>query len=93
MISVSIDISKGKSTVCMLKPYGEVGASPFEVMHTESSVQELAGWIQALEGEVKVVMEAMGAYHIPLLDSFKLAGLFVSIVNSLAMKKYASMEL
>jgi len=38
MISVGIDVSKGKSTVCMLKPYGEVVASPFEVVHTESSV-------------------------------------------------------
>lgn len=31
MISVGIDVSKGKSTVCLLKPYGEVVSSPFEV--------------------------------------------------------------
>lgn len=93
MISVGIDVSKGKSTVCMLKPYGEVVASPFEVMHIESSVQKLVEQIQALEGEVKVVMEATGAYHLPLLDSFKQAGIFVSTVNPLAMKKYASMGL
>ena len=24
MISVGIDVSKGKSTVCILKPYGEI---------------------------------------------------------------------
>ena len=35
MISVGIDVSKGKSTVCILKPYGEIVASPFEVRHTE----------------------------------------------------------
>jgi len=93
MISVGIDVSKGKSTVCMLKPYGEVVASPFEVVHTESSVQKLVEQIQAQEGEVKIVMEATGAYHLPLLDSFKQAGLFVSTVNPLAMKKYASIGL
>ena len=41
MISVGIDVSKGKSTVCILKPYGEIVASPFEVMHTESELKNL----------------------------------------------------
>lgn len=31
MISVGIDVSKEKSTVCILKPYGEVVSRPFEV--------------------------------------------------------------
>ncbi len=35
-------------------------------------------------------MEATGAYHLPLLSSFKEAELFVSVINPLAMKKYAS---
>jgi transposase len=90
MISVGIDVSKGKSTVCMIKPYGEVVASPYEVVHTELAVRGLITRIQSLEGEVKVVMEATGAYHLPLLDSLKQAGLFVSVINPLAMKKYAS---
>lgn len=30
MISVGIDVSKGKGTVCILKPYGEIVRSPFE---------------------------------------------------------------
>lgn len=34
MISVGIDVSKGKSTVCILKPYGEIISSPYDVMHT-----------------------------------------------------------
>jgi transposase len=93
MISVGIDVSKDKSMVCVLKPYGEVVASPFEVIHTESSVQELVEQISSLEGEVKIVMEATGTYHLPLLDSFKQAGLFVSTINPLAMKKYASIGL
>lgn len=35
MISVGVDVSKGKSTVCILKPYGEVVCSPFEVQHVK----------------------------------------------------------
>ena len=33
MISVGIDISKEKSTVCFLKPGGEVVKTPYDVMH------------------------------------------------------------
>ena len=35
MISIGIDVSKEKSMVCMLRPYGKVVASPYEAMHTE----------------------------------------------------------
>lgn len=90
MISVGIDISKGKSTVCILKPYGITLTHPYEVQHTEDEVNKLVSRIQALDGEVRIVMEATGAYHLPLLTRFKEAGLFVCVVNPLAMKKYAS---
>ena len=35
MNAVGIDISKGKSTVAIMRPYGEIVASPFEISHTE----------------------------------------------------------
>ena len=38
MISVGIDVSKGKSTICILKPYGEIVSSPFDVEHTDNSL-------------------------------------------------------
>ena len=41
MISVGIDVSKGKSTVCILKPYGEIVCSPFEVQHTDTELNSL----------------------------------------------------
>lgn len=34
MNAVGIDISKGKSMVCIMRPFGEVVASPYEVIHT-----------------------------------------------------------
>ena len=34
MNAVGIDVSKGKSTVAVLRPFGEIVASPFDVAHT-----------------------------------------------------------
>ena len=93
MISVGIDVSKEKSMVCILKPYGEIVASPYATDHTERKVTELVTLVGALTGDVRVVMEATGAYHLPLLTRFKQAGIFVSVINPLTMKKYASRAL
>lgn len=41
MISVGIDVSKGKSTICILKPYGEIVSKPFEINHVEKDMEEL----------------------------------------------------
>lgn len=93
MTSVGIDVSKGKSTVCILKPYGEVIDSPHEVLHTEQEIGKFISRLQTLDDEMRIVMEATGAYHLPLLTRFKEAGFFVSVVNPLAMKKYVSTAL
>lgn len=92
MISVGIDVSKGKSTVCILKPYGEVLVPPYEVAHTTPELNQLVSLIQSLEGEVRIVMEATGAYHLPLVTRFKEAEMFVSVVNPYVMKKYVQSE-
>ena len=64
MNSVGIDISKGRSTVAVMRPFGEVVISPFEVRHTDSELSELARQLKSLDGETRVVMEATGNYHI-----------------------------
>ena len=68
MISVGIDVSKGKSTVCILKPYGEVVCKPFELQHNKKSLESLDELLQKLDGEVKIVMEATGIYNLPVLN-------------------------
>ena len=55
MNCVGIDVSKGKSTVCILRPFGEVVFSPYEVLHTNQDVKNLISVIKALDGETKVV--------------------------------------
>ena len=47
MISVGIDVSKGKSTVCVLKPGGEVLKPPFELRHTRGELSSLVSVIQS----------------------------------------------
>lgn len=74
MVSVGIDISKDKSTVRILKPYGEVVISPHEINRIEAEMADLISRISLLEGEVRVIMEATGAYHFPVLHRLKEAG-------------------
>lgn len=55
MNSVGIDISKGRSTIAVMRPFGEVAISPFEVRHTDSELSELARRLKSLNGETRVV--------------------------------------
>ena len=66
MNAVGIDVSKGKSMVAILRPFGEVVAVPYEVSHTDSELDQLAKVIKKLPGETRVVMEATGVYFEPI---------------------------
>lgn len=57
MNSVGIDVSKGRSTVAVMRPFGEVVISPFEVRHTNSELSALARLLKSLDGETRVVSE------------------------------------
>ena len=89
MISVGIDVSKGKSTICILKPYGEIVCSPFEVQHVEKDLEDVHSLLKKLDGEIRIVMEATGIYHLPVLSFLHDKGYFISVVNPYVMKKYA----
>lgn len=88
MISVGIDVSKEKSTVCILKPYGEIVSKPFEINHVEKELAELATMLLRFDDEVKVVMEATGIYHLPVLTYLIEKKIFVSVINPFVMKEY-----
>ena len=45
MNAVGIDVSKGKSMIAVMRPFGEVVASPFEVSHTASELKNLAKFL------------------------------------------------
>lgn len=90
MISIGIDISKGKSTVCILKPFGEIVSSPFEVKHTERELETLAQMILRLDEESRVILEATGIYHLPVLSYLQEKGIYVAVINPYEMKEYSS---
>ena len=93
MNSVGIDVSKGRSTVAAMRPFGEVVISPFEVCHTDSELSELARRLKSLDGETRVVMESTGNYHLPVAQALHDAGLYVSIVNAKLVHGYGNNEL
>jgi len=82
MNAVGIDVSKGKSTVAILRPFGEIVASPFEVNHTNSELNELAGKLKNLNGETKIIMECTGNYHLPIAHALQEAGLTVCAIHA-----------
>lgn len=93
MISIGVDVSKGKSTVCAIKSSGQILISPYEVNHTEQELKDLITTIKMFNEEVRVVMEATGVYHLPILNYLKEHDIFVAVINPLIMKKYVSMTL
>ena len=88
MNAVGIDVSKGKSTVAVIQPFGIVIAEPFDVFHTDSSLKELVSFIISLPGETKVVMEYTSTYYEPIANALHNAGIFVSVVNPLLINDY-----
>ncbi len=88
MNAVGIDVSKGKSTVAVLRPFGEVVAEPFDVIHNDNDLKSLVSFIKNLSGESKVVMEATGTYHEPIARYLHNNGIFVSVVNALLIHDY-----
>ena len=93
MISVGIDVSKDKSTVCMLRPYGEVVEAPYNIDHTEQALNALIERIKSFDEDVKVVLEATGGYHQVVVAKLLTSNIFTVVVNPYIMKKYCAATL
>lgn len=81
MNAVGIDVSKGKSVVAIMRPFGEIVSPPFEIRHTTSDISSLVELINSVEGESKIVMEHTGRYYEVLAHQLSDANLFVSAIN------------
>ena len=82
MNAVGIDVSKGKSTIAILRPFGEVVAAPFEVTHTDDELRKLTARLRDLSGETRVIMECTGTYYQPIAYGLHDEGFFVSAVHA-----------
>lgn len=93
MNTVGIDVSKGKSTVAVLRPFGEIVVSPFDVSHSPKELSKLVTLLKTLNGDTKVVMEYTGNYYLPIAQFLRNNGLFVSVVNPILVKDYSTESL
>lgn len=93
MICIGIDVSKDKSTVCAIKPNGEIIMKPFEMKHTVEEIGNLADVINSFEDEVRIVLEETGHYHLPIVTYLCKRGVFVCCINALRMKKFCSQNI
>lgn len=93
MISVGIDVAKGKSKICIMRPGGEVIMAPKDFRHTKNELQRLVEQLHSYDEDVKVVLESTGQYHIPVVKYLSDNGIFVSVVNALRMKKFTSQDI
>lgn len=93
MNAVGVDVSKGKSMVAVMRPFGVVVLSPFEVSHSSSELSKLARLLKSLDGESRVVLESTGNYHAPVAKVLHDAGLYVSVVNAMLVHDYGNNSL
>ena len=93
MIAVGIDVSKSKSTVAILDPYGTVLATPFNMAHTQPEMNALASRLKAFNEPVTILLEYTGHYHYPVLKKLQEEGFPVCVVNPYQMKKYGDVEI
>ena len=93
MNAVGIDVSKGKSTVAVLRPFGEIIVSPFDVSHSPKELSKLVTLLKTLNGDTRVVMEYTGNYYLPIALFLRNNGIFVSVVNPILVKDYSTKSL
>ena len=90
MNAVGIDVSKNKSTIAILRPFGEIVAKPFDVKHTSSDITYLISQLKSLNGDTRIVMEHTGRYYEPMAQWLSDAGLFVSAINPKLIKDFGN---
>ena len=88
MNAVGIDVSKGKSMVAIMRPFGEIVSAPFEIKHTTSDINSLIKLINSVDGETRIVMEHTGRYYEVLAHQLSEANLFVSAINPKLIKDF-----
>ena len=86
--AVGIDVSKGKSVVAAMRPFGEVAMPPQEFLHTSEDLSALMQSLCLIDGNKRVILEATGRYHEPVVAALREAGIFVSVVNPKLIKDF-----
>jgi len=90
---VGIDVSDGQSTVSAYAWGDKIVMKPRNVPHTVTALRNLADEIGRLPGEVRVVMEHTGRFWLPIAQTLRAAGLYVSAVNPKLIRDFGNNKL
>lgn len=91
--AVGIDVSKGKSTIAIRRPGGEIVRKPFTVMHDQTGLQRLVQILHEVGGEIRIVMEHTGMYWRPIASVLQQEGFFLSVVNAILTHQFSDNSL
>ena len=91
--AVGIDVSKGKSTVAIRRPGGEIVRKPFTVKHDQPGIQQLIQLLHKVGGEIRIVMEHTGMYWRPIASVLQQEGFFISVVNAILTHQFSDNSL
>ena len=91
--AVGIDVSKGKSTVAIRRPGGEIVRKPFTVKHDQPGLQQFIQLLHEVGGEIRIVMEHTGMYWRPIASVLQQEGFFISVVNAILTHQFSDNSL
>lgn len=74
--------------VAIMRPFGEIVSTPFEIKHTTSDINSLVKLINSVEGKSRILMEHTGRYYEVLVNQLSKANLFVSTINPKLIKDF-----
>ena len=82
MITVGIDVSKGKSEVAAKTSPSKVVLYPFEIQHNTSDIDALVKRLKAFnDPDLRIVVESTGRYHEALTLKLYESGFSISVRN------------
>lgn len=94
MNAVGMNVSKGKSTVCVRQPGGKELRKPFAVRHTSSELLAMAYALKSLDGETRVIPWSIpDATVSPWHRILHNEGLYVSAINPKQIRNFGSNSL
>jgi transposase len=85
IVYVGIDIAKARNDVRMELPNGKV--QRFKVVNRKEDYDRLAKYLNSLEGDCQIGLEASGNYHRPLAYYLQKNGFKVYLISSLALAR------
>ena len=87
MISIGIDVSKGRSTVAAVGEGKKILQKPFDIFHNKTELAGLVEFVKKFD-DVHVVMEHTGIYYQVVAETLVKAGVRVSAVNPVLINQY-----